>query len=63
MCILKILAQYFFNAILVDQNFLLNFDCLQVGALEACVMAKNGLEVHLFEYRKGFLDKLIIHKT
>ena len=25
----------------------------QVGALEACVLAKNGLEVHLFEYRKG----------
>ena len=25
----------------------------QVGALEACVMAQNGFEVHLFEYRKG----------
>ena len=29
------------------------FITFQVGALEACVLAKQGYEVHLYEYRKG----------
>ena len=33
--------------------FDVSFITFQVGALEACVLAKQGYEVHLYEYRKG----------
>ena len=33
---------------------------MQVGALEACFMAKRGYEVHLYEYRKGMSMCIIV---
>ena len=43
--ILKLLQQEIFQQYLIF--------ILQVGALQACILAKHGYEVDLYEYREG----------
>ena len=51
-------GQKFFWGLLFD----IFVTAFQVGALEACVLAKQGYEVHLYEYRKGshFQDSMYL---